>query len=181
MNDAEQQSSRVKVAIPIRVRGMSTEHKFFDEATQTTLLGPSLLVTRLQNLVDLEAELFVINTKNDVAGTFRVLWLNTQAQEGWRNVGMELVEAEGDLWEIPFPTEEEDAATSAAQAWLECQRCHEKRLTPLPEAGDEFLYPGFLIARTCERCKATTFREFAPAEPIETKPTPAGPRESHTP
>ena len=164
MDEKEHHRGWVKVAIPIRVRGMSTEHKFFDEATETVLLGPGLLVTRIQSRVDLETELFVINSKNDVAGTFRVLWLNTQGKDGWHDIGLELVEAEGELWEIPFPAEEEEAGLPAAQAWLACQRCHEKLLTSLPQAEDEFLHEGFLIARTCERCKATTSWEFIPAE-----------------
>ena len=164
MDEKEHHRGWVKVAIPIRVRGMSTEHKFFDEATETVLLGPGLLVTRIRSRVDLETELFVINSKNDVAGTFRVLWLNTQGKDGWHDIGLELVEAEGELWEIPFPAEEEEAALTAAQAWLACQLCHEKLLTSLPQAEDEFLCEGFLIARTCERCKATTSWEFIPAE-----------------
>jgi hypothetical protein len=165
MDETEQQSDRVKVAIPIRVRGMSTQHKFFDEITQTALLGPDLVVTRIQNLVDLETELLVINPKNNVGGTFRVLWLNVQGKEGWHEVGLELVEAEDDLWEIPFPAGGEEAATPAVQAWLECQRCHQMLLIPVPEADS--LYEGFRIARTCERCKATTPWEFVPAEAQE--------------
>jgi hypothetical protein len=164
MDENEPHRGRVKAGIPIRVRGMSTEHKFFDEATETVLLGPDLLVTRIQNRVDLETELFVINSKNDVAGTFRVVWLNTQGKDGWHDIGLELVEAEGELWEIPLPAEEEEAGLPAAPAWLACQRCHERLLTSLPQAEDEFLYDGFLIARTCERCKATTPWEFIPAE-----------------
>jgi hypothetical protein len=166
MDAAEQQANQDRVAIPIRVRGMSTQHKFFDEATETARLSPSLLITRMQNLVDLETELFVINTRNNLAGTFRVLWLNAQGKEGWHDVGLELLEAEGDLWEIPLPAEEE-AALPVAQAWLECQRCRQKLLTEVPEAEGKFLHEGFRIARTCERCKATTSWEFSPAEPGE--------------
>jgi hypothetical protein len=174
MDGTEQPSDRVTAAIPIRVRGMSIEHKFFDETTETMLLGPDLVVTRMQNLVDLETELFVINSKNNVAGTFRVLWLNVQGKEGWHDVGLQLVEAEDDLWEIPFPAEEEEATTPTAQAGLECQRCHQKLLTPVPEAAAEFLCEGFRIARTCERCKATTSWEFSPAEAGETEAAAAG-------
>jgi hypothetical protein len=174
MGETEQSNNQVKVAIPIRVRGMSTEHKFFDETTETARVGSGLLVTRLRHLVDLETELFVINTKNDAAGTFRVLWLNTEDKDGWHDVGMELVEAEGDLWEIPFSAEEEEVGRRTARAWLECQRCHEKLLTDIPEADDEFLHEGFRIARTCQHCKATTPWEFVPAEPAEAEPAAAG-------
>jgi hypothetical protein len=168
MDETEQQGDQGKVAIPIRVRGMSTQHKFFDEATETARLGPGLIVTRIQNLVDLETELLVINSRNNIAGTFRVLWFNVQDMEGWHDVGLELLEAEGDLWEIPLPAAEQEAAAPAAQVWLECQRCHQKLLTEIPEAEDEFLHEGFRIARTCERCKATTSWEFSPAEAGET-------------
>jgi hypothetical protein len=168
MGVAEQQGNQGRVAIPIRVRGMSTQHKFFDEATETARLSPTLLITRMQNLVDLETELFVINTRNNLAGTFRVLWLDAQGKEGWHDVGLELLEAEGDLWEIPLPAEEE-AALPLAQAWLECQRCHQKLLSEVPEAEDKFLHEGFRIARTCERCKATTSWEFSLAEAGETE------------
>jgi hypothetical protein len=131
------------------------------------------VVTRIQNLADLETELFVINPKNNVAGTFRVLWLNVQGKNGWHDVGLQLVEAEGDLWEIPFPAEQE-APAPVAQAGLECQRCHQKLLTSIPEAAPEFLREGFRIARTCERCKATTSWEFSSAEAGETEAAAAG-------
>jgi hypothetical protein len=173
MDEKEQPRSRVKVAFPIRVRGLSSDNKFFDEPGETCLVSRGLLVTRLQNLVDLETELYVINSDNNVGGLFRVLWVNTQPQEERYDVGLELIQADDDPWGISFPAEQEESAEPAAETWLACQRCHQRLLTPVPEATAEFFYEGFRISRTCDHCRATTPWEFAPAETPEAGPTAA--------
>jgi len=170
MDEKQPLRSRVKVALPIRVRGLSTHSKFFDEPAETCLVSRGLLVTSLRNLVDLETELYVINSDNNVGGLFRVLWVNTQAQDERHDVGLELIQADGDLWTISFPAEEEESAEPAAQTWLACQRCHQRLLTPVPEAAPEFFYEGFRISRVCDHCRATTPWEFAPAETPEAGP-----------
>jgi len=173
MDEKQQPRSRVKVAFPIRVRGLSSDNKFFDEPGETCLVSRGLLVTRLQNLVDLETELYVINSDNNVGGLFRVLWVNTQPQEERHDVGLELIQADDDPWGISFPAEQEESAEPAAETWLACQRCHQRLLTPVPEATAEFFYEGFRISRTCDHCRATTPWEFAPAETPEAGPTAA--------
>ena len=173
MDEKQQPRSRVKVAFPIRVRGLSSDNKFFDEPGETCLVSRGLLVTRLQNLVDLETELYVINSDNNVGGLFRVLWVNTQPQEERHDVGLELIQADDDPWGISFPAEQEESAEPAAETWLACQRCHQRLLTPVPEAAAEFFYEGFRISRTCDHCRATTPWEFAPAETPEAGPTAA--------
>jgi hypothetical protein len=170
MDEKEQPRSRVMVAVPIRVRGLSSDNKFFDEPGETCLVSRGLLVTRLQNLVDLETELYVINSDNNVGGLFRVLWVNTQAQDERHDVGLEFIQAEGDLWGISFPAEEGESAEPAAETWLACQRCHQRLLTSVPEAAAEFFYEGFRVSRTCDHCRATTPWEFAPAETPEAGP-----------
>lgn len=160
MGEMPRRSDRVEMSIPIRVRGMSVQTKFFDEQTQTDLLSKHGFLTHLRSLVELESEIHVTSLKNNAAGTFRVAWVNTRGQEGFHNVGLELVESDGDLWEVMFPPERPEDHEAVAQAWLECQRCRQKLLTPVPEAEYEHLCEGFLIAKPCERCKATTPWEF---------------------
>ncbi len=170
MFEKKRRSDRIQVAIPVRVRGMSIATKFFDEETQTTWLSQYGLMTRLRNLVDLEAEVHVTNLQNAVAGTFRVAWVNTRAQDGYHEVGLELNEAEGDLWGIHFPPGEISPEETIAPVWLECQKCHEHKLAPVPEAEFEYLREGFLIARHCSRCRATTPWEFAVEAEIVVEP-----------
>ncbi len=160
MNEKKRRSGRVEVAVPVRVRGMSVQTKFFDEQTQTKLVSKHGLMTQLRNLVDLETEIHVINLENNIGGTFRVVWVNTRAHDGFHDVGLEIVETEGDLWKIYFPPIPPEETEPTAQAWLECQRCHQRLLTPLPETEFEFLRAGLLVARPCDRCKATTPWEF---------------------
>lgn len=166
MYEKQRRSDRLQVVIPIRVRGMSSENKFFDEEAQTHWLSKYGIMTRLRHLVDLETEVHVTNLKNAVAGTFRSVWVTTRANEGCHDVGLELVAADGDLWGIFFPPEEPPPDEAMARVWLECRRCHEKLLTSVPEADYESFPEGFLIARHCDRCKATTPWEFAVAVEI---------------
>jgi len=158
--DEKQRIDRVIVTMPVRVRGMSTQTKFFDETVEASLVSPQAVVIQLRNLVDLETEVHLMNLQNHVGGTFRVTWVNTQAKDGWHNVGLELIEGEGDLWEMSFPAVEAGEEGAAAQAWLACQRCGQRLLTSIPEVEAAFLCDGFLIARACDRCKATTPWEF---------------------
>lgn len=161
MSEKKRRSDRLQVAIPIRVRGMSTENKFFDEETATSWLSQHGIMTRLRHLVDLETEVHVTNLKNSVAGSFRVVWVNTRQHEGFHDLGLEFVDAEGDLWGIHFPPAKPQEDEAVARVWLECRRCHEKLLTSVPEAEYEYLSEGFLIAKHCDRCKATTPWEYA--------------------
>lgn len=156
MNDTAKSVARVKAAIPIRVRGMSTQNKFFDETTETSLVGPQIVITRLRSLVDLETEVHVMSLKSKVGGTFRVIWISTAAKEGFYDLGLELSQAEGDMWKVRFSKSSAAKAEPGAEAWLECQRCRQRLQTRVPEAAAEFLAEGFLISRSCERCKATT-------------------------
>jgi hypothetical protein len=154
MDSVTKSGQHIEIAIPIRVRGMSVENKFFDENTETRLVSPQRMVTRLRNLVELENEVHVVNLKSMVGGTFRVVWVDTVGRDGFHNLGLELTQAEGDLWKIQFADSGEVA--TEAEGWIECQRCHQRLKVRVPEARAEFFVAGFQIARPCERCKATT-------------------------
>lgn len=151
----------MQVSIPIRVRGMSVATKFFDEETATTWLSKYGLMTRIRNLVELETEVHVLNLENSVGGNFRVAWVNTRPIDGFYDIGLELNETEGDLWGIHFPPGDLPPDEAIAPVWLECKRCHQHKLAPVPEAEFEYLREGFMIARPCDHCKSTTPWEFA--------------------
>jgi hypothetical protein len=146
---------QVRVAIPIRVRGMSSQNKFFDEQTETDWVGEESVACHLQNLVDLDTEVHLTNLQTNVGGTFRVLWTIIRDYNGLQPVGLELLDPEGDLWAMTFPAGEAGEDAVAPQVWLQCQGCHQKLLTPVPEAQGEFLCEGFRVARHCEQCRAT--------------------------
>jgi hypothetical protein len=131
---------------------MSSENKFFDEATETLSIGPRGVTVRLNHPVDLETELHLTNTGNQVGGNFLVVWINRKSGE----TGLAPLEAEGDLWGLTFAPGGEEGEFVAPPDWLECPRCHQRRFTPIPEAEEQFVNEGFTVARHCERCKATT-------------------------
>jgi len=163
IDETDRPQQRVKASIPVRVRGMSTRHKFFDEASETRYVGKASLITRIQNFVDLETELHVVNLNNNLGGTYRVTWINLEGQEGWHDIGLEQIEAEANIWENAVPSGEETPVAPFPHAWLQCQRCHGGKLTPVPEAEVEFILDGFVISRPCDTCKATTPWGFTPA------------------
>jgi hypothetical protein len=162
-----------EVRLAVRVRGMSHEHRFFDELASTTRLTPEFIVIRLRDKVDPDSELHVTNMHNQVGGTFRVAWINMRAEEGLHAVGLELLDPEGEIWEqgsIPYGSE---SANEPPVALLECQRCHQKVSTPLPEAEVGSLGEGFTIARHCDPCRATTTWTFViPAAPAKVEAEP---------
>ena len=135
---------------------MSHEERFFDEQTSTTRVTQDFIVIRLREQVDLDSELHIANMRTQIGGTYRVAWINTRAEQDLYSVGLELLDPEGEIWEpdsIPEVPETEDAAPVVL---LECQRCHQRVSTPLPEAETTSLGEGFTIARPCDTCKATT-------------------------
>lgn len=160
MNEPIRRSSRIQLAVPIRVRGMSIQNKFFDDETATILISKYGIMTQIRSQVDLEAEVHVVNLTNDISGTFRVVWVNTRAREGFHQVGLEVIEMAGNMWGIFFPSEDSSTEEPTAQAWLECKSCHQKLLAPIPQAELEHLVVGVVVARQCDRCKATTTWEL---------------------
>lgn len=153
-------SHRIRAALPIRIRGMSSEHKFFDEQSESLILSDHELMTRIHAEPELDTEIHIASLKNEMTGTFRVSWLSPASQSGAFNVGLERIESEGDLWEMDFPAAADPAIESLPEAQLQCRRCHERRVCTIPEAEEDFIRPGFRIARPCELCKATTIWEF---------------------
>src|SRR5690349_11604541 len=113
---------------------MSTEHKFFDEETQTKFIGKYGFMTRLRSLVDLETEIHVVNLKNDAAGTFRVVWVNTNSQDGFHQMGVEVHEVSDDIWGIYFPPVDPGLDLPESRVWLRCRTCKQKELTAVPHA-----------------------------------------------
>lgn len=148
---------------------MSAQHKFFDEETQTQLVGQNDAVIRLRSLVDLETEIHVTNLQNNLSGSFRVVWVNTTPVDGFHTLGAELLASDGEIWPVNLLEAGRKDQVSVPQAVLECQRCRENHLTPVPETEREFLGLGFRLARHCEVCKSTTPWAFL-AETLEEIP-----------
>ncbi len=156
-----------EVRLAVRVRGMSHEHRFFDEVASTTRLTEEFIVIRLRDRVDPDSELHITNMRTQVGGTYRVAWINMRSDEGLHAVGLELLDPEGEIWEPGSIPEGVDSAGGPPVALLECQRCHKRVSTPLPEAEAESLGEGFTIARHCEPCRATTAWTIAVEAPPE--------------
>jgi PilZ domain-containing protein len=167
MDAKKRRSSRVKISLPIRVRGMSSQNKYFDEEAETTTVSEHGLLARLRNLPELEAELHVTALASNVGGTFRVAWVNTLGRDGLHDVGLEAIQTDGNLCKIHFPPASEESEPTAP-ARLKCRGCQGVAQVPLPEAQYEFLCAGFLVARYCERCKATTGWEFTSEDEVAT-------------
>lgn len=161
MNPTKRRPNKVRLSIPTRVRGVSSQNRFFDEETETLWVSDKWLVIPLHYLLDLETEIHILNLSNQMAGTFRVVWVNTRDSDGVYNAGLELLEAQGEMWGVHIPPVEPGDQEAFAHAWLKCRRCQNRGLLPLPEAEEEYLSEGFLSGRECEQCKATTAWVFS--------------------
>ena len=145
-----------EVGLAIRVRGLSRQQRYFDERVMTTHITKDFIVVRLRDQVDLDTEVHVMNMHTRVGGNYRVAWINTCPDQGWYAVGLELLEAEGLIWEPDSIPQGPEAEFEPPTALLECERCHQKTSTLVPEAEIQSLGEGFTIARHCEKCKGTT-------------------------
>jgi PilZ domain-containing protein len=162
MTELTQRRHRIRTSIPLRVRGMSSQQKFFDEPAATILISEHEVMTRLSVPVDLETEIHITSLNTNVPGVYRVIWAHTTPTEGHYDVGLELVESERSLWDTEFPAPAEAGQENLTQAWLVCRRCGQKTFAALPETEEEFLRAGFIVARPCDQCKATTSWEYSP-------------------
>ncbi len=154
-----------EVRLAVRVRGMSHEHRFFDELASTTRLTPEFIVIRLHEKVDPDTELHITNMRTQVGGTYRVAWIKTRSGGGLHAVGLELLDPEGVIWEPDAFPMEMPSPLGPPVALLECLRCNQKISTPLPEVEAECLGEGFTIARHCDSCRATTSWIFSMEKP----------------
>jgi hypothetical protein len=158
-----------EVNVAIRVRGLSHEERYFDEQASATRVTRDFIVIRLSKLVDLENEIHITSLRTQVGGIFRVSWINTQPEEGLYWAGLELLDPEGDIWEPESVFASADAGSAAPAARLECQRCARQIHAPVPEAADGSLREGFVIARPCDTCKATTGWAYVVERPVATE------------
>jgi len=171
---------RAKIAIPVRVRGMSTENKFFDELTETIYVSTGTMITRLRSRLELDSEVHVTSRVTRQGGNFRAVWVNTRDRDGWFDTGLELVDVEGNIWGKSLEKLTGPESAAVAEAHLECQRCRVAQMTSVPEALEEFIGEGFTIVRQCEKCKGSTQWAFVTAEsaaPSERSREPGGPEE----
>jgi hypothetical protein len=162
MNFKTPHSNLIKTTVPIRVRGMSSRHKFFDETTETLYLSPGSFITRLRSHVDPDTEVHVTSNATGQSGSFRVLWINEVEHDGSYHFGMELLDVEGNIWGKSLEAAPDQAVLPAPEARIECNRCHTTQTIPLPEALAEFINDGFRMARHCEQCKGSTGWKFSP-------------------
>ena len=59
-----------EVNVPVRVRGMSQEHRFFDIQTITTRVTRDFIVVLLGEAVELDAELHVTNLQTQIETSY---------------------------------------------------------------------------------------------------------------
>jgi len=155
-----------EINIPIRVRGLSLEERYFDEQSLTTRVTRDFIVIRLSKQVDLENEVHVTNLQTQIGGIYQVSWINTQSEAELYTIGLELLDPEGDIWEPGSIYEGVDLGDDAPTFLLECRRCSRHIHSAVPEADDGSLREGFVIARPCENCKATTGWVYLVEKPV---------------
>jgi hypothetical protein len=163
-----------KVAVPIRIRGMSADQRYFDEETQATRITEDFIVAGISYLVDLEIEVHVTNPITQAGGTYRVAWVNRHDESGNFAMGLELIDSEGAIWDPGSILRSQNPPMEPQPVELECSRCHRRVTITIPEADPEEMGAGFSVARPCDICKATTAWRFgieeaqaAPGSPLK--------------
>jgi Tfp pilus assembly protein PilZ len=101
-----------------------------------------------------------------------VTWINICAEQGFHSVGLKLLDPECGIWEPGSIPDTAPIGAGPPTALLECQRCHQRLSTPVPEADTESLREGFMITRRCDSCKTSTAWGFRREEPAATEPPP---------
>ena len=152
--------------IPVRVRGLSAENKFFDEEAEAQVLSSRSLLLRLKNPVTLETDIHITLPETSGEGSFRVFWALRNPIGGVFPCGAEALDFKGTLPSPEGPNPEE-AVERAAYTWLKCRRCNETQAISLLDVEPQYLTIGFEISRMCDNCQSETQWDFAAQDELE--------------
>ncbi len=152
-------SDRIMLTIPLRVQGKDPKGSSFADEARTVSLnrhGARIVIGRP---LDAGGVLRITNQVSRREADFRVVGPLAPPTKQGGEWGVELLNAQVDLWGIRFPPPGVEGA--AGKALLECRTCHLVALCPVSLVEVEVLETSGIIPRSCEKCSASTSWGYA--------------------
>ncbi len=167
-------SDRISLELPIDVSGTDGVGRAFMDETHTVLLSRHGAKIVLARKLAPDQEFNVHCRKTGREGGARVVGQIGECEEG-AFYGIEILDADLNLWDIDFPPLAE-AERAVARVLLECGHCHAQELTYLNEFEVEVFEANCSLTRKCKRCRdAAIFKNAAVPPAEEQLPLPVRP------
>jgi hypothetical protein len=146
-------SARVKLAVPIEVRGMDSRGHTFGEKTQTMVISRTGALIVSPRLLTAGQQLAIRCLGTGKEAPARVVE-QVETKTGGYCYGVEINSGQTDLWEINFPQVTDTEI--AAPMLLECLYCHQCELAFLTLGEIETFQKNQNVSRPCDRCNNVT-------------------------
>jgi hypothetical protein len=148
-------SSRIAKEIAILLMGSDMEGKMFSEQTKTVLLSRHGAGIVSQYALSAEQELILRRLDTNKEAEVRVVG-NLGAQGKTYTYGVAFLNAETDLWDIPFPGMTV-AEKEASRVMLQCSSCKTREMVQQSDLESDVYLVNEGIVRTCENCGSSTY------------------------
>jgi hypothetical protein len=150
----QRRSCRLAMSIPIRVYAIDYQGRDFIEDTSTLVVNRHGAKIRLDHQLLPEQEIRLLDRSTQQEAIFRVVSKVQAANRDSSFWGVECLEADSNIWGIPFPPSL-PADQSSVRVLLQCPICFSRELVFL----DEFLVASLDsmggISRGCLNCRTS--------------------------
>ena len=168
---AERRSERVWTELPLQISGDDGQGSAFVEAARTQTVGrhgATILVIR-KLFPNQDLALRCLKTGKECQA--RVVGSIREAVELEESCyGVELLDAEADLWDIEFPPLG-DSEEAVGRILLRCSVCKSQEVSYLSDFELEVLEANQVLSRECDRCGTPTrWKKLTSEVPVTEKP-----------
>ena len=163
MEPTRRRSERLLLTFPIRVEGSDAKGTKFSETTRTLVVNRHGARIHLARLVPPGQTLRIVNLAGNRQADFRVVGPTQPTGHQGGEWGVELLDANKNIWGIEFPPlENSDLPCSAL---LECRACQTVGLTNMSLVELDVLSSSGLLNRPCVKCGDDTAWGY-PHQPV---------------
>ena len=156
-------SDRVFTLLPIRVSGVDDAGNPFEEETHTVNVNKHGACISLSHSLPPGNILSIKNLRNGIQGKFRVVGPVGQVFGSRRELGVEAVDPEAEIWGLEFTPPPE---VNQPRVVIHCMSCEKELLTDVSSVQLEVLLATGMVSRHCDRCEQTT--RWKPGEQVLT-------------
>ena len=155
--ELERRSERLRLRIPIEVKGSDAEGKPFRESTFTLVVGRHGARISLRNFPLPGDRVIITDLQNKISCPFRVIGRTGKSGGESPEWGVECLDPQINFWGIYFPPKlDVPAGQESIDVLLECVGCHFQELAQLTSDEYDTLITDTALSRDCAQCNTTT-------------------------
>jgi hypothetical protein len=162
---SERRTDRVSLTLLLEASGTDSHGQEFKEASQTLLINRTGAVILLHRVLNPEQQIHLqrqSQSESHRKGRARIVGQFGQQKEGYW-YGIEILDADTDLWGIEFPPTGE-SPEAVARMLLECTYCRNREVVYLNDMELRGFETNRGIARHCKTCGVPSIWTQAPHE-----------------